>query len=143
MLASRVLKNKHDLIEACCILAEQENLKVTITESGKGAMMAGAGVFLGGLVAGPIGMAVGGSVMSMAVAISSQGKFKSVIEVLHDMTDDQKKRLCKAIEKTVEKIKLQDCIDIAILILTNSSVKELVLAELKTFLKNELHLKMI
>ncbi|XP_066249735.1 protein C19orf12 homolog [Euwallacea similis] len=143
MLANHILRNKDDLMEICRILAEQEDLKVTVTESGKGAMMAAAGVFIGGLVAGPIGMAIGGSVTSIAVAMSSQGKFKSVMEILDEMTDDQKRLLYKALERVVKKFETQHCVELAIFILTNTSVKNLVLAELETFLKNEMHLEMI
>lgn len=59
MLASRIARNKDDIIEVCQTLAAQEGLKVTVTESAKSALIAGLGVFLGGLVAGPMGMAIG------------------------------------------------------------------------------------
>lgn len=50
---------QEDLVELCKVLAEQEHLQATVVQSGKGALIAGMGVFIGGLLAGPLGMAIG------------------------------------------------------------------------------------
>lgn len=75
--------------------------------------------------------------------MNSKGKFKSVVEVLNEMPYDQQIKLKRAIEKAVRKVQLTDCVEIATLILTSASVKEVVLAELGIFLKNELQLHLV
>lgn len=52
-------KYQESIYEICTVLSEQEDLKVTVKQSGKGALLVGVCTFGGGLVAGPIGMAVG------------------------------------------------------------------------------------
>lgn len=52
-------------------------------------------------------------------------------------------KLKRAIEKAVRKVQLTDCVEIATLILSSASVKEVVLAELGIFLKNELQLHLV
>lgn len=51
--------NKDEVISVCHQLAEQENLQVCVTESAKGALVAGGCAFAGGLLAGPLGLAAG------------------------------------------------------------------------------------
>lgn len=51
--------NQDSIFEICAVLSEEENLKVTLGEAGKGALMVGACTFLGGLLGGPIGLAIG------------------------------------------------------------------------------------
>ena len=48
-----------ELVRLLAILAEEENLKVTVKESLKGGAMAGAGAVLGGMCGGPVGLALG------------------------------------------------------------------------------------
>lgn len=57
MASLRVHQNS--IFEICAVLSEQEKLKVTLEEAGKGALMVGACAFLGALFGGPIGLAVG------------------------------------------------------------------------------------
>lgn len=52
-------QNRENIIEICRVLAEEENLKVTVKEAAKGALYTGMGVFFGAILAGPVGMAIG------------------------------------------------------------------------------------
>lgn len=51
--------NQDSLIEVCATLSEIENLKVTLNEASKGAMVVGLCTFVGALLGGPVGLAVG------------------------------------------------------------------------------------
>ena len=48
-----------EVIEVLVKLSEEENLRLTVVESVKGAATAGVGALIGGVIAGPIGLAVG------------------------------------------------------------------------------------
>lgn len=48
-----------DIMRLCCEISAQEKIKVAVKGSAKGAMVAGGGAFVGGLVGGPPGIAVG------------------------------------------------------------------------------------
>lgn len=54
-----LMNHRESIFEICTVLSEQENLKVTLEEAGKGALMVGVCTFLGGLLGGPVGIAIG------------------------------------------------------------------------------------
>lgn len=47
------------VVEALSQLSEHENLRIAITESGKGALIVGGCAFVGGLLGGPVGLGIG------------------------------------------------------------------------------------
>lgn len=51
-----------NLILCLAKIADEENMRVTLKQSGKGALICGAGGFIGGLCGGPVGIAVGGTI---------------------------------------------------------------------------------
>lgn len=51
-----------EFLEGVAILADNHNVRVTVKQSGKGAIVCGVCSFIGGLIAGPLGLAVGGTV---------------------------------------------------------------------------------
>lgn len=48
-----------DIINVVNILADQKSMRVTVNESLKGGLIAGCSAACGGLVMGPLGLAVG------------------------------------------------------------------------------------
>ncbi|CAG9770450.1 unnamed protein product [Ceutorhynchus assimilis] len=133
-----------NIIEICRVLAEQENLKATIVESGKGALFVGLAAFMGSILAGPLGLAVGGTVSSVALAVSSSNKkYKSVVEIINEMNDDQKMRLSQSVTDTLKNVRLEDCVGLLTYVLSNATTKELVLLELANFLKREFQMQVM
>ena len=51
--------NLQDVMELLSLLADEEKLKVTVTGALRGGLITGASATVGGLLAGPIGMAAG------------------------------------------------------------------------------------
>lgn len=49
----------HDVMQLLCRVSEERKMKAAFRHSGRGALVAGAAAFLGGLVGGPPGIAVG------------------------------------------------------------------------------------
>ena len=48
-----------DVIDVLGILANERNLRVTVSESLKGGLLTGATTVVGGLLGGPVGLAIG------------------------------------------------------------------------------------
>ena len=48
-----------DVMRLLCSISQERKMKAAVKHSGKGAMVAGAMAFVGGLVGGPPGIAVG------------------------------------------------------------------------------------
>lgn len=51
--------NTREIIGVVADLSREENLRISVSECVKGACITGGGTFLGGLVLGPVGMALG------------------------------------------------------------------------------------
>lgn len=67
--------NNEQVLQVVTELKEVQGMRVTINESGKWAAITGAGVFVGGLLLGPVGIAAGGIVGGCIGAMNSRGKF--------------------------------------------------------------------
>ncbi|KAL1502024.1 hypothetical protein ABEB36_007236 [Hypothenemus hampei] len=132
-----------NMIKLCEALAEHENLKVALAGSTKAAAVVGLSTLVGGLLAGPLGIAIAGSVSSITVALNLQGEFKPVIVILSELNDDQKRRLNDAIQNIVNDIRAEDVAGLLTVVLTTGSLKKAVLAEISKFLLNEFRLKII
>lgn len=50
---------RNNIFEICTVLSEQENLRVTVKEASKGALLVAAGAGLGALLGGRMGLALG------------------------------------------------------------------------------------
>ena len=49
----------NDVMRLCCEISAQDQIKVAVKNCTTGAMMAGGGAFVGGMLCGPPGMAMG------------------------------------------------------------------------------------
>lgn len=50
-----------EFLQGVATLADNENIRFAVKQSGKGAFVCGTMCFVGGLLGGPVGMAVGGT----------------------------------------------------------------------------------
>ena len=90
----------------CDIAEKHPELQATLVKSTQGAMMAGTGAFLGGLLGGPVGIFVGGALGGAAGAISSQD-FKPVVQILANMSDSEKRQLAEAVAQECERLGIE------------------------------------
>lgn len=54
-----VMERVDDVIRMCCEVSSNQQMKAAVRSSGKGAVVAGGSAFVGGLLLGPVGIAVG------------------------------------------------------------------------------------
>ncbi|KAF2902999.1 hypothetical protein ILUMI_03168 [Ignelater luminosus] len=133
--------NNNELISVAQQLSEDQNLRVTIKESMKGACMAGGGALVGGLLGGPIGLAIGGTVGSVCAAWKGSGKYKSVaLVIMEDMSANQREQLASSLRRAVEGIQVEDAVMLTGLVMGNAAVQRMFLTELCNFLRTEMGL---
>lgn len=96
-----------DLQRVMAILADEDQLKVTVKSSGYGGLIAGITTTIGGLVAGPPGLLVGGA-LGGALAYSSAGNFKPVSQVLKDMNAHDRQLLYDNMRDIIDNLKIDD-----------------------------------
>lgn len=128
-----------EVVNVLAQLSEQENLKVTVRESAKGACIVGGTAFAGGLVGGPVGLAVGGVLGSFASLVYGRGKYKSVAEIImFDMTPAQKQRLAVSVQNAIGNLRPEDFVVLLPLLLNDVGLKELAIREITKFIQNEM-----
>lgn len=70
-----------ELIRALAVLTDREDMRVSGRRSAQGAVISSAATFLGGLLLGPVGMAIGGAVGGIT-AMMTQGKSEEFIGIV-------------------------------------------------------------
>ena len=125
----------NSVMEVLTVLCQERKLMVTVTESGKGALVTGGIAGLGGLLLGPLGLALGGAVGGCIAAWQAQGKFRPVMEViLHDMRQEQRDRMVESLRNVLADVEASDAIALLAVVQGNQALQQRVLSEMVTFL---------
>ena len=96
-----------DVQRVLAILTEEDQLKVTVKNSAYGGLIAGIATTVGGLVAGPPGLLVGGAVGG-AVAYSTAGDFKPVSEIIRNLNAHDSQLLYESVREIVRNLDAVD-----------------------------------
>lgn len=96
-----------DLQRVMAILADEDELKATVKNSGYGGIIAGLTTTVGGLLAGPPGLLVGGAVGG-ALAYSSTGSFKPVSQIIKDMNAHERQLLYDTMRDIIDNLAVDD-----------------------------------
>eukprot|EP00092_Neocalanus_flemingeri_P026268 GFUD01028472.1.p1 GENE.GFUD01028472.1~~GFUD01028472.1.p1 ORF type:complete len:141 (-),score=54.69 GFUD01028472.1:213-635(-) len=128
----------NDIMELLRVLSEDRNLRVTVSESGKGALVTGGVAGLGGMVLGPMGLAIGGAVGGCLAAWMGQGKFKPLALVItEDMKEEQRQRMVTGVRAIVDNIDAGDAMTLIAMVQGNQMLKNRVVTEMVTFLSQQ------
>ena len=98
----------NDLIRLVIELMGEHSVQVTARQSMKGALITGTCSFIGGLMAGPPGLAIGGASGGLLSAWYTKGTFKSVREALNDLPYERKRQIAAQIQEIVNKLEIDD-----------------------------------
>ncbi|KAH8309990.1 hypothetical protein KR044_004248 [Drosophila immigrans] len=133
-----------ELMEAIAIVADEENVRVAVKQSGKGTAICAACCFAGGMLMGPVGLAVGGAAGGIAAYKMTSGTFRPLGEViLNDLTDRQREMLVQHVSKAVAEIHPTDVVMLLPLITQNASIYQAVLSTVMSFVTNELRMQIV
>ena len=92
------------------------DLKKTVTEVLQGTTVTGGCVAVGGLLAGPPGLVIGGLIGFLVTALTTDN-FKSLPQIMQDMSREDKQKLVD----TAKHILMRQTLETATKILTNAS----------------------
>ncbi|TDG39980.1 hypothetical protein AWZ03_013599 [Drosophila navojoa] len=133
-----------ELMEAIAIIADERNIRVAVKQSGKGTAICAACCFAGGLLMGPVGLAVGGAAGGIAAYKMTSGTFRPLGEViLNDLTDSQREQLVQHVTTAVADVRPTDLVMLVPLITQNASIQQAVLNTIMSFVTNELRMQII
>ena len=86
----------------------EREIQETATQSMKGALITGGCAFIGGMLAGPVGLAIGGASGGALAAYNSKGTFKSIGQILSELPFDRKQQIATEIQLIIDKLEIND-----------------------------------
>ena len=96
-----------DLQRVLAILADEDQLKVTVKSSVYGGLLAGVMTTVGGLLGGPPGLLVGGA-LGGALAYKTAGDFKPVSQVIKDINAHDRQLLYDSMKEIIDNLSFDD-----------------------------------
>lgn len=135
--------NTKALLDGIAVLSDDANVRFTVQSSAKGALITAGYCFVGGLVAGPVGMAIGGGLGGLH-AYKTAARFRSVGTIIRlDMTDRQREQLGDHMRRVLQDVQAQDAVILLSLVASSESLKALVLKEVVSFIGTEMRMQII
>ncbi|XP_058816355.1 protein C19orf12 homolog [Topomyia yanbarensis] len=136
--------NTRELMDAVGMLTDQRNVRVTVKSSAKGAVICGTTCFVGGLLAGPIGLAVGGTIGAVGAGMMSKGKFRSVSEIImNEMSEREREQLKGRILNALSEFHPTDMAVLLPLIMGNAQAQQAILSTVISFVSNEMRMQIV
>nr|XP_057934869.1 protein C19orf12 homolog [Doryrhamphus excisus]XP_057934870.1 protein C19orf12 homolog [Doryrhamphus excisus]XP_057934871.1 protein C19orf12 homolog [Doryrhamphus excisus] len=127
-----------DVMRLCCEISAQEEIKVAVKGSAKGAMVAGGSAFLGGMLGGPPGIAVGGVVGSLLGSWLTSGQFRPLPQVLMELPPAQQRKLSEDVAAVLWGLDWTDAAQLVALVMGSATLQQQVTAALLNYITKEL-----
>ena len=133
-----------DILKVISTLCDDENLRITVKQSAKGGLIAGVSCAVGGLIAGPPGLAVGGAAGGCLAAYWAGNSFKSLSTViLYEMKPIDQKALVNAIQNIIQNVDAMDAIELLALLQGSNALKAKILSEVTTYCQQQLNYEFV
>ena len=94
----------------------EHQIQVTVRQAGKGAMFTGVCSFAGAMIAGPVGLAVGGAAGGLIAAYTTKGTFKPIGQILEELPFERKRQIAIEIQSVLNKLEITDLAEFAKLV---------------------------
>ena len=133
-----------DILKIITVLGDDENLRITVKQSAKGGLIAGFSCAVGGLIAGPPGLAVGGAVGGCLAAYVTSDSFKPLSTViLYEMKPIDQNALVQAVTNITQNIDAMDALELLAIIQGSNALKAKILSEVTTYCQRQLNTEVI
>ncbi|XP_015297238.2 protein C19orf12 homolog isoform X1 [Macaca fascicularis] len=157
-----------DIMKLLCSLSGERKMKAAVKHSGKGALVTGAVAFVGGLVGGPPGLAVGlqrsredstkdsrmsskpsfgspgvhvyywGAVGGLLGAWMTSGQFKPIPQILMELPPAEQQKLFKEAMAIIRHLEWTDAVQLTALVMGSEALQQQLLAMLVNYITKEL-----
>ncbi|XP_007887586.1 protein C19orf12 homolog [Callorhinchus milii] len=127
----------NEILHLVCHISKVKKIHVAVKSSGKGAIVAGACAFFGGLLGGPFGIAAGGAVGGLVGAWMTSGQFKPLPQILMELPPNQQRMLSAEVHKIIKHLDWTDAVHLVALVMRNPSLTQLVLQTALNFFSQQ------
>ncbi|KAL6461312.1 hypothetical protein MHYP_G00294560 [Metynnis hypsauchen] len=127
-----------DVMRLCCEVSANQQMKAAVKGSGKGAAVAGGGAFVGGLLAGPVGIAAGGALGGLLGCWMTSGQFKPVPQIIMELPPQQQQKLYSDVMAILGTLDWVDGVQLVTLVMGNTTMQQQVAAAVLSYVTKEL-----
>ncbi|NWX85814.1 CS012 protein, partial [Nothoprocta ornata] len=127
-----------EVMQLFCHLSREKGMQAAVKHSGRGALLAGATAFIGGLVGGPPGIAVGGAFGGLLGAWMTTGQFRPVPQILLELPPDEQQKLYDEALVILRSLDWTDVAQLTALVMGNAAIQQKLLGVLVNYLTKEL-----
>ncbi|KAM7423580.1 hypothetical protein PAMA_000096 [Pampus argenteus] len=127
-----------DIMRLCCEISAHDQIKVAVKNSTTGAIAAGGAAFVGGMLGGPPGIAVGATVGGLLGSWLTSGQFKPLPQILMELTPAQQQRLYSDVVAVLGNLNWMDAAQLITLVMGNVTLQQKVTSALLNYVVKEL-----
>ncbi|CAD5121979.1 unnamed protein product [Dimorphilus gyrociliatus] len=125
-----------EIMEILQTVAKEQNMKVTIKEGLKGAVLAGTGAFGGAMLGGPPGIIIG-SALGGALGYFMSKSFKPVYEIINDLPANERKILYNRTMNILTSFEVRDVAGVIALVQGNPELLKQLVQMLEHYLTQD------
>ncbi|NXK47444.1 CS012 protein, partial [Chauna torquata] len=127
-----------EVMQLLCHVSQEKGMKAAVKHSGRGALLAGATAFIGGLVGGPPGIAVGGALGGLFGAWMTSGQFRPVPQILLELPPAEQQKLYDEAVVILRRLDWTDIAQLTALVMGSTSLQQKLAAVVVNYLSREL-----
>ncbi|XP_068595657.1 protein C19orf12 homolog [Brachionichthys hirsutus] len=127
-----------DVMRLCCEISAQDQIKVAVKSSTRGALVAGGTALVGGLLGGPPGIAVGGALGGLLGSWMVSGQFKPLPQILVELPAEERQKLYDDVVAVLGGLSWMDAAQLVALVMGNATLQQQVTAALMNYVTQEL-----
>ncbi|CAH7357420.1 protein C19orf12 homolog [Phodopus roborovskii] len=127
-----------DVMKLLCSISQERKMKAAFKHSVRGALVTGTVALLGGLVGGPPGIALGGTVGGLLGAWMTSGQFKPVPQILMELPPVEQQKLVNEAKAIIGNLDWTDAIELIALVMSNQAMQQNLLDMLTTYMTKKL-----
>ncbi|KAK3510222.1 hypothetical protein QTP70_030453 [Hemibagrus guttatus] len=114
----------NDVMQMCCRVSSSRQMKAAVKNSGKGAVVAGGSAFLGGLLLGPAGIALGGAIGGLLGWGMTSGQFKPVPQIIMELPPQEQRKLYENVMEVLGSLDWTDVVQLIAMVMGNARMQE-------------------
>lgn len=132
-----------ELQRVMAILADEDQLKVTMKNSAYGGVVAGVTTTVGGLLGGPPGLLLGGALGGI-LAYKSAGDFRPVSQVINDMNAHERQLLYDRLKDIIDNLAIDDYMALIAFLSGGPGllIRQQLMDRMVSFLRDQMRLQM-
>ncbi|NXV78830.1 CS012 protein, partial [Atlantisia rogersi] len=130
-----------EVIQLFCQLSQEKGMKAAVKHSGRGFWLASGAAFIGGVLGGPPGIAVGAAFGGLLGAVMSSGQFRPVPEILLELSPAERKKLYDEAVDIVSCLEWTDVAPLTALVMGSTSIQQKLIRVLINYLSKNLNVK--